>query len=278
MKLLEKFVETCRKARRLGADFRRNATAAPAARKSTATGGSPFLSAENSFCKCAAIARVISRRARINFGRKFAAQFQGGVAAFGNLLCHLRVIRRVNHDRDAVVVFGRAAEHRRPADVNVLDRVVQAHVRLGDRLLERIKIHDHQINRRDAMFFDGGLVRFIAANEKQAAVDFRMQRLHAAIQHFGKAGVFADVLHGEAGVAQCFGRAAGGNDFNSCLRENLGERNKSGFVRNGNKGALNFHARKIPESRRYRNRQMAIHATNFFVRQGICRNFFWSRT
>ena len=173
---------------------------------------------------------VIGRRARKNFGRKFAAQFQRGVAAFGNLSCHLRVIRRVNHDRDAVVVFRRAAEHRRAADVNVLNRVVQAHIRLGDRRLERVQIHDHQINRRDAVLFGGGLVRFIAADEKQAAVDFRVQRLHAAIQHFGKAGVFADVLHRETCVAQCLGRAAGGDDFNSSLCKNLGELNQPGFV------------------------------------------------
>ena len=49
-----------------------------------------------------------------------------------------------------------------------------------------------------------------------------MQRLHAAIEHFGKAGVFADVLHRQAGFAQGFGGAAGGNKFDAVTGKNLG--------------------------------------------------------
>ena len=44
----------------------------------------------------------------------------------------------------------------------------------------------------------GGFVFFIAADVKQAAVDFGMQRFDAAIHHFGKAGVCADVADREA--------------------------------------------------------------------------------
>ena len=36
------------------------------------------------------------------------------------------------------------------------------------------------------------------------------------------------------------GGAAGGNDFNAGLRQNLGERNQAGLVRNGKQRALNF--------------------------------------
>ena len=75
--------------------------------------------------------------------------------------------------------------------------------------------------------FHRRLVRLIAANVKQSAVDFRVQRLDAAVEHFGKAGVFADVLHRKPGLAQGFGRAAGGNDFNSGLRPEFGRRESS---------------------------------------------------
>ena len=68
---------------------------------------------------------VVGRRARKNFGRQFAAQFERGVAILFDLAGDFRVIRRVNHHRHAVVVFRRAAEHGRSADVNVLNRVVQ---------------------------------------------------------------------------------------------------------------------------------------------------------
>ena len=44
----------------------------------------------------------------------------------------------------------------------------------------------------------------------------------------------------DPGFAQRFGRAAGGNDFDPRLRENLSEGNQTGFVGNGNERALNF--------------------------------------
>ena len=130
------------------------------------------------------------------------------------------------------MIFRRAAQHRRSADVNVFNRVVQTHVRLGDGLLEGIKIHHDEINRLNVMRADGGLVRLVAANEQQAAVDFRMQGFDAAIEHFGKAGVFADVFHRQPGLAQRFGGAAGGKNLNSGFCQNLCERNQARFVRN----------------------------------------------
>ena len=57
------------------------------------------------------------------------------------------------------------------------------------------------------------LVVFVAANEQQTAVNFGVQRFDAAIQHFGKAGVFAHVFHVKPGFAQRFGGAAGGKEF-----------------------------------------------------------------
>ena len=130
------------------------------------------------------------------------------------------------------MIFCRAAQHRRPADVNVLNRVVQSDIRLRHRLLEGIKIHHDEINRLNVMRANGGFVRFVAANEQQAAVDFRMERFDAAIEHFGKAGVFADIFHRESGLAQRFGGAAGGNNFNAGFGQNLCERNQARLVRN----------------------------------------------
>ena len=175
---------------------------------------------------------VIGGSARKNFRCQFASQFECRIAVGGNLFRDFRVIQRINDHRDTVVIFCRAAEHGRPADVNVLDRVVQRHVRSGDGLLERIKIHNDEINRLNVMRADSGFVRFVAANEKQTAVDFRMERFDAAIEHFGKAGVFADVFYHEPGLAQRFGSATGGNNFNSGFCQNLRERNQARFVRN----------------------------------------------
>ena len=96
---------------------------------------------------------------------------------------------------------------------------------------------------RESFCAHGGFVRGVAADVKQAAVDERVQRLHAAVEHFGKAGVFADVLHGEAGLAQGFGGAAGGKQLDAVAGENLGERHEAGFIGNREQSTLDFHAR-----------------------------------
>ena len=49
------------------------------------------------------------------------------------------------------MVLGRRADQRRPADVDLLDRLFDGHVRPGDRRLERIEIHHHQLERHDAV-------------------------------------------------------------------------------------------------------------------------------
>jgi hypothetical protein len=49
-----------------------------------------------------------------------------------------------------VIVLRRGAQHRRAADVDVLDRVLEAAVRIGDRRLERIEVDDDEVDRLDA--------------------------------------------------------------------------------------------------------------------------------
>jgi hypothetical protein len=47
------------------------------------------------------------------------------------------------------------------------------------------------------------------AARQDAAVHLRVQRLHAAIEHLREAGVIGHFGHGQAGVGQQFGGAAG---------------------------------------------------------------------
>ena len=150
VKLLEIIRGTGRRAPRSGADFRRNAAAAPAARKLTALAAS---SGSFRFQMPCSDARQWPRR-RPPFAQKPWPPVCGATRASccrfaPDLAGDFRVIRRIHHHRDALVVLRRAAQHGRPADVNVFDRVVQRDVRLGDRLLERIKVHHHEINRLD---------------------------------------------------------------------------------------------------------------------------------
>ena len=110
------------------------------------------------------------------------------------------IIRRIDDDGDRFVIFRRGAHHRRPADVDVLDRFGVCAVGPGDGRGEWIKVHRQQVDARDVVFLHDGIVD--AAPAQQAAVHARMQRLDAPVHDFGEAGVRADVDHREARVVE----------------------------------------------------------------------------
>ena len=61
------------------------------------------------------------------------------------------VVGRIDQHRHVGMVLGRGAQHRRPADVDVLDRFVIGAVGPRDRRGERIEIDDQQVDRLDAV-------------------------------------------------------------------------------------------------------------------------------
>ena len=61
-------------------------------------------------------------------------------------------------------------------------------------------------------------------------MDLWMQRLHPAIEHFGKSGVRTEFDNLEAGFAQGFGRAACRDKFDACVREHFREGHQARFV------------------------------------------------
>jgi hypothetical protein len=81
--------------------------------------------------------------------------------------------------------------------------------------LKGVEVDDHHIDGLDAVGGDGGFVLLVAANVEQAAVDLGVQGLDAAVEHLGKAGQVADVLDGQAGLAQRARRSAGGDQFDA---------------------------------------------------------------
>ena len=69
---------------------------------------------------------------------------------------------------------------------------------LRDRRLERIEVHDEEIDRRDAMREHRRLVLRVLADRQQAAVNLRVQRLDPPVHHLGKAGEIGDIADREA--------------------------------------------------------------------------------
>ena len=65
----------------------------------------------------------------------------------------------------------------------------------------------------------------------------RVQRFHAAVHHFGKAGEVGDAGHREAGVGERARRAAGRDQLEAARREAAAEIDDPGLVRNAQQGS-----------------------------------------
>ena len=80
----------------------------------------------------------------------------------------------------------------------------------------------------------------IFAAMQNPAMDFGMERLHAAIEHFRKPGELGNVFHCDAGFAEEFGGTPGGDEFDAESRKLAGEIDESGFVSNAEDGTADF--------------------------------------
>ena len=90
------------------------------------------------------------------------------------------------------------------------------------------------------MFLHFGDVFVQIAPAEDAAVDFRVQRFHAAVEHFGETGVVGHFDNGDARIGQKRGGAAGGEDFYARFVQSAGKFDCAVFVGQTNQGALDF--------------------------------------
>jgi hypothetical protein len=118
-----------------------------------------------------------------------------------------------------------------PADVDVLDRLgIGRRWRAALTVCSKgIEVDHHEVNRRDAVLGHDRIVD-CRAWASSAAVDLRMQRLHAAVHDLGEAGVVRNVADGDAVRREEPRRAAGGENLDFAARESLGEFDESGLV------------------------------------------------
>jgi hypothetical protein len=135
------------------------------------------------------------------------------------------------------VVLGRRADHRRAADVDVLDAMGEVGT-LGHGGFEGIEIDDEQVDRRDAVRLCGALMLGIAADRQQPTMHHGMQSLEAAIHHLRKAGVLRDVLDAEAGLFQRAGRASGRQKLDAGGGQPTRELDQARLVGHGDERAL----------------------------------------
>mmetsp|Transcript_17965 Transcript_17965/g.24704 ORF Transcript_17965/g.24704 Transcript_17965/m.24704 type:complete len:577 (-) Transcript_17965:277-2007(-) len=133
--------------------------------------------------------RVVGGRERERAGGEPAAQRQRGLPLVLLHLGHqLRVLVRGRGDDHVLVVLRAGAQHAGPADVDVLDAVVEVRP-AGHGLLEGVQVEHHQVDRLHAVGLAVGLVLGVAAHVQQAAVHLGVQGLHPSVHHFRGLGV-----------------------------------------------------------------------------------------
>ncbi len=114
-------------------------------------------------------------------------------------LQHVVVVIGAHDDGHAIVVLGGGPNHRRPADVDILDGIVDRGVVSRDGLLERIEVDDQQVDRFDAVFQHHVLVN--AATAEKPAVYDGVQRFHTPVHNLREAGFLTNFNDFEARLA-----------------------------------------------------------------------------
>ena len=141
-----------------------------------------------------------------------------------------RIVRRIDDDQHRFMVLRRGAQHRRPADVDVLHGVGVAAAGPRHRGCKRVEIHHQQIDGRDGVLRHDGVVHAAAAQE--TTVNPRMQGLDPTVHDLGKAGVGGDLAHRHAVVCEQLRRAAGGQDLDVTSGELARQLDEAGLVGN----------------------------------------------
>ena len=181
--------------------------------------------------------RVIGRRPRIGVLRQPLAHGQIGAALRVQLRQHLGIVLHIDDDAHKGVVLRRRADHRRAADVDILDAIVIA-AALGDGFFKRVQVHHQQVDHPDPMFGSGRLMPGIVAQRQKPAMHDRMQRLDAAVHHLGEAGDLGHVLDRDPCLAQGLGGAAGRQDLDPFGVKRTGKVDQPGLVRDRDQGAF----------------------------------------
>ena len=161
-----------------------------------------------------------------------------------------RVVRRINDDAGMFIILGCGPEHRRPAYIDVFDRIAKGAVGSFDGCLEGVQVHDNQVYGRDVQLFHDGVIKSGAA--EQAAVDLRVQGFYPAVHDLRKPGVVGYVRDLDVIGPEQAERAAGGEHGDAHLLKFTAELRDAGFVRDADQRAPNMSRHFLPSQRTIR--------------------------
>ena len=134
---------------------------------------------------------------------------------------HVGVRRRVGDDGHRRVILRGRAHHRRAADVDLLDALVDARAR-GDRLTERVEVHDDEVELLDTEVLELLHVIALARVGEDTGVHLRVQRLDATLEALGEARELLDRRDGDAETRDELARTARRDDLHPGLVQAAG--------------------------------------------------------
>ena len=194
---------------------------------------------------------VVVRGVPEHLGGQLSSGFQDGVSVLLDLFLDDRVISRIHHHRNGLVILGGTAQHARPADIDVLDGQFRSAVGLRNGLLKRVQVDHHEINRRNPMLVCLISMGLQVLPLQKPSVHLGMQGFYPAIHHLGKSRVVAQLHHVHPGIPERLGRTPGGNQLHPAAGQKLGKIHQPGLVGYRKQGPLN--ARTHPISRTLRS-------------------------
>jgi hypothetical protein len=113
-----------------------------------------------------------------------------------------------------LVVLGGGAHHGRAADVDELDRRVRG---------EGVQVRHDEVDADDVVGLEVGQMFGLGTIGEDAAVDLRVERLHPAPQHFGRARDVGGLGVRDTGLGELRGRVATGDQLPPQIGETLGQ-------------------------------------------------------
>jgi len=202
------------------------------------------------FAACVDLAEVIGDQRVIGGGmRKYlAGQTQpcrlAGVALRLDFRKNRPVIARISQHSHRTVIFRCGAQHRRAADIDVLDAGLMADTFLLDGAAERIEVDDHQVDRVNRQLVQLAHMVRVGAHREQPAVDLGVQGLDPAVQAFGESGHVRNTGHLKPGLFQLGGGSASRHQLIIQFGQGAGQFSQACLVRYADQ--CSFHRRVSP--------------------------------
>ena len=140
------------------------------------------------------------------------------------------VVLRGCYNRDVLKILRAGADHRRSADVDVLDHFLELDSGFANRLDERIEIDTNKVDQLDMMLSHLLHMFGVLPDRQQTARNPGIQGLHPAIEDFRKSRQIRHLPHWYAVRSEQARCAARGNDFDVEADQSFGKLDNARFV------------------------------------------------